>query len=89
MLSKSKVQPAKNRVLSVLRWESYKVTGSINTVRCGRVVRCGEDGGGPGQRGQVHRLRGGTGSLGGNGTVTGPMTGFLGDRLDRFGDPGA
>ena len=31
MLPKSKVQPAKNRVLSVLRWESYKVTGSINT----------------------------------------------------------
>ena len=33
MLPKSKVQPAKNRVLSVLRWESYKVTGSINTRR--------------------------------------------------------
>ena len=35
MLPKSKVQPAKNRVLSVLRWESYKVTGSIFAMRCG------------------------------------------------------
>ena len=36
MLHKSKIQPAKNRVLSVRSGESYRVTGSISKMRCGR-----------------------------------------------------
>ena len=35
MLHKSKIQPAKNRVLSVRSGESYRVTGSISKMRCG------------------------------------------------------
>lgn len=35
MLHEPKVQPARNRVLSVRSGESYRVTGSIFKMRCG------------------------------------------------------
>ena len=36
MLHEPKVQPARKRVLSVRSGESYRVTGSISKMRCGR-----------------------------------------------------